>query len=156
MAGGTFTWETWKRMFNSRVFALPLLHGDNMYIIGGCDQMGKPITAFEMYETKKRKWHNLPEMPTARASPAAAILGDKIIVIGGVGEGQNPVNAVEMYNIKAKKWEKMEPLSEALLGLSSVVRGKINMEIPIAKMVASYIANSPILELVESHDSLYV
>lgn len=124
MAGGTYTWETWKRMFNNRVFAVPILNGDNLYIIGGCDQMGKPIPAFEMYEIKKRKWHNLAEMPTARASPAAAIIGDKIVVIGGVGEGQNPVNAVEMFDVKTKKWEKMEPLTEALLGVSCVVRGK--------------------------------
>jgi hypothetical protein len=42
----------------------------------------KPIPAFEMYEIKKRKWHNLAEMPTARASSAAAIIGNKIVVIG--------------------------------------------------------------------------
>lgn len=122
MTSGTYSWETWKRMFNSRVFAIPLLYGDNLYVIGGCDQMGKPLPSFEMYEIKKRKWNNLPAMPTARASPAAAVVGDKIIVIGGVGEGQNPVSAVEMFDIKAKKWEQMESLTEALLGLSCVVR----------------------------------
>ena len=89
--------------------------------------MGTPLDTFEFYETAKRKWHNLPNMETKRAAPAAQVIGDKIVAIGGVGETQAPVDAVEIYDIKAKKWEKKEPLTEPLQGVSSVVKGDFKM-----------------------------
>lgn len=124
MASGTYTWETMKKMHNPRVFATPLVYEGNIFVIGGCDQLGAPLDTFEYYETAKRKWHNLPNMETKRAAPAAQIVGDKIVAIGGVGETQAPVDAVEVYDIKAKKWFKKESLTEPLQGVSSIVKGR--------------------------------
>lgn len=122
MANGTYTWETMKKMHNPRVFATPLVYEGNIYVIGGCDQLGTPLDTCEYYETAKRKWHILPSMQIKRAAPAAQIVGDKIVAIGGVGETQAPVDAIEVYDIKAKKWLTMESLTEPLQGVSSAVR----------------------------------
>ncbi len=44
----TFKWETLKGMPTKRVFSTPVESGDALYVVGGCDQMGTPIDAFEV------------------------------------------------------------------------------------------------------------
>ncbi|XP_033746811.1 kelch domain-containing protein 8B-like [Pecten maximus] len=123
--GGGYKWETLKMMMNPRVFATPVLHNDELYIIGGCDEKGEPLDSCEHYNAAKRKWNSLSCMPTKRAAPACGVVKDKIIAIGGVGTSQGPVNAVEVYCIASKKWTSMEPLVEPLLGLSLVIKDEL-------------------------------
>ena len=126
---GTFISESSsKKMVYPRVFSTPVIHNDNIYVVGGCDQMGQPVDSFECYDYSKKKWMTLQSMPTKRAAPAVGVVGDKIVAIGGVGDVQQPVNAVEVYDIKEKVWKQQEDLPEGLLGISSVVKG-INSEL---------------------------
>jgi len=121
-----YKWETLKAMPSKRVFASPLIHEDNFYVVGGCDERGIPVDCFEMYNTKQKKWHRLQNIPTKRAAPSVAAIGNKIVAVAGVAESQTPLNAVEIYDISEKKWTSMDPLGQRLLGVSNVVRdGKI-------------------------------
>ncbi|XP_060062953.1 kelch domain-containing protein 8B-like [Ylistrum balloti] len=120
--GGSYKWETLKMMMNPRVFATPVLHNGELYIIGGCDEKGEPLDSCEHYNAAKRKWNTLNSMPTKRAAPACGVVKDKIVAIGGVGISQDPVDAVEVYCISSKKWTVMESLVRPLLGLSLVVK----------------------------------
>ena len=121
---GTFISESNRKMVYPRVFSTPVIHNDNVYVIGGCDQMGQPVDSFECYDHGKKKWNMLASMPTKRAAPACGVVGDKIVAVGGVGDVQQPVNAVEVYDITEKKWKQLEDLPEGLLGVSAVVKGK--------------------------------
>ena len=121
----SFKWETLKAMPSKRVFASPLIHEDNFYVIGGCDERGVPVDCFEMYNTKQKKWHRLQNIPTKRAAPAVAALGNKIVAVGGVAESQSPLDCVEIYDTSEKKWESVEPLGKKLLGISTVVKGAL-------------------------------
>ena len=120
---GGFIAESLRKMVYPRVFSTPVIHSGNIYVIGGCDQMGQPVDSFECFDYGKKKWQTLQNMPTKRAAPAIGVVGDKIIAIGGVGDVQQPVNAVEVYDIGEKKWKELENLPEGLLGISSVVKG---------------------------------
>lgn len=110
-------------MPSKRVFATPLVHEDNLYIVGGCDEKGVPLDCFEMFSMKQKKWHRLQNMPTKRAAPAVAGIGNKIVAVGGVSESQNPLDAIEVYDITEKKWTTLDPLGEKLLGIACVIRG---------------------------------
>lgn len=120
--GGSYKWETLKMMMNPRVFATAVIHNDELYIIGGCDEKGEPLDTCEHYNAAKRKWTCLSNMPTKRAAPACGVVKDKIVAIGGVGTSQGPVDAVEVYCIASKKWTSMAPLGSPLLGLSLVIK----------------------------------
>lgn len=112
-------------MPTKRVFATPIINDNNLYVIGGCDAAGIPLDAVEMFAGKK-KWRRLASMPTKRAGSAVLSIGTKIIAICGVAVSQEPLDAVEIYDTVTKTWTTMEPLGEPLLGVSAVVKGKIN------------------------------
>ncbi len=46
---GSYKWETLKPMPTKRVFSTPVeASNGHLFVIGGCDQMGTPIDAFEV------------------------------------------------------------------------------------------------------------
>jgi len=68
--GGTFRSESLRKMVYPRVFSTPVVIGQMIYVVGGCDQMGQPVDSFEVYDVVKNKWTTLQNMPTKRAAPA--------------------------------------------------------------------------------------
>ena len=46
--GKPYKWETLKGMPTKRVFSTPVEAKGSLYVVGGCDQMGTPIDAFEV------------------------------------------------------------------------------------------------------------
>ena len=46
--GKAHKWETLKGMPTKRVFSTPIEAKGSLYVVGGCDQMGTPIDAFEV------------------------------------------------------------------------------------------------------------
>ena len=44
----SYKWETLKGMPTKRVFSTPVEAKGMLYVVGGCDQMGTPIDAFEV------------------------------------------------------------------------------------------------------------
>lgn len=129
MASGVenkFKWEKpdkKKTMPTKKVYTSPIEVDGKLYVVGGCDQVGKPIDTFEVFNTENGKWTRLAQMPTKRAGGLTLSVGKKIVVLGGVGHNQEPVDAVEIYNVENKSWSKGSSLVEPLLGLSGVVKG---------------------------------
>lgn len=122
-AGSLLQWQSTAPMPTKRVFATSVVHKNFLYIIGGCDVSGVPLDAMEMYDGHK-KWKRLMSMPTRRAGTAAVVVEDKIISMAGVAESQEPLDAVEIFDTNARTWSVVEPLGEALLGISAVTRGE--------------------------------
>ena len=67
---GIYKADSLRKMVYPRVFSSPVIHKKNIYVIGGCDQLGQPVDSFEMFDTVKKKWSTLQNMPTKRAAPA--------------------------------------------------------------------------------------
>lgn len=68
--GKVFKSDSLRKMVYPRVFATPVILDNNIYVVGGCDQMGQPVDGFEVYDISKNKWTTLQSMPTKRAAPA--------------------------------------------------------------------------------------
>eukprot|EP00061_Rhincodon_typus_P015195 g42733.t1 len=101
----SFHWQSLASLPVGRVYCTPVESGDQLYVIGGCDEDGSPVSNCEVYYPEANQWTSLPPMPTARAGVAVAALGKQILVIGGVGVHQNALSTVEMYNVDEGKWE---------------------------------------------------
>ncbi|XP_048408890.1 kelch domain-containing protein 8A isoform X3 [Stegostoma tigrinum] len=95
----SFHWQSLASLPVGRVYCTPVESGDQLYVIGGCDEDGSPVSNCEVYYPEANQWTSLPPMPTARAGVAVAALGKQILVIGGVGVHQNALSTVEMYNV---------------------------------------------------------
>lgn len=57
--------------------------GDNVILLGGVDQHGKPLATVTIYNVKTERWHFLPAMNEERKSCSAVVIQDMIIVMGG-------------------------------------------------------------------------
>ncbi|KAJ8258710.1 hypothetical protein COCON_G00177220 [Conger conger] len=117
-----FHWQSLARLSSGRVYHSLAEAGGQLYIIGGCDEAGRPINALELYSPEVDQWVGLPPMPTPRAGAAVAVLGKQLLVVGGVGKDQRPLKAVEMYNTDEGKWRKRSSLREAAMGVSIMAK----------------------------------
>ncbi|KAK5913105.1 hypothetical protein CesoFtcFv8_002919 [Champsocephalus esox] len=117
-----FHWQSLSRLASGRVYHSLCEVGGQMYMLGGCDAVGRPSPALELYSPEGDRWMTLPQMPTPRAGAAVAVLGKQILVVGGVGEDQSPLKVVEMFNTEEGKWRKRSTLREALMGVSITVK----------------------------------
>ena len=137
-------------MPTKRVFSTAVVTNNQLFIIGGCDAAGKPLDSFEQFDMKK-KWNRLRDMPTKRAGVAATVVGKKIVAIGGVSQEQTPMDSVEVYNLEDKTWKSMEPLGEALLGVSCVTRGED--QTIISENVLGYLNEDSVLKKKKSYSN---
>uniref|UniRef100_UPI00398F2CBA kelch domain-containing protein 8A n=1 Tax=Pristiophorus japonicus TaxID=55135 RepID=UPI00398F2CBA len=117
-----FHWQPLAPLPFGRVYCTPVECGGQLYLLGGCDQAGTPMSSCEVYSPEANRWTALPPMPTPRAGVAVAALGKRMMVIGGMGVRQNPLSTVEMYNVEEGRWEKKNSLCEAAMGVSVTVK----------------------------------
>ncbi|XP_029441923.1 kelch domain-containing protein 8A isoform X2 [Rhinatrema bivittatum] len=117
-----FHWQTLAPLPSRRVYCSLVEVGGQIFAIGGCDDGGAPVNAFEVYSPEANQWTSLSPMPTARAGVAVAALGKRLMVIGGVGMQQSPLKVVELYNIDEGRWRRKSLLREAAMGISVTVK----------------------------------
>ena len=90
-----------------------------MFISGGCDKQGQPITRAEVFDFDSRKWNRLPDLPTPRAAAGnngCIVRNNKLIIVGGVTTGQKPLDRVDCYDITSNKWEHFLSLPIGVVG----------------------------------------
>ena len=122
---GPLKWESLPPMPTKRVYSSAIELEGLLYVIGGSDQKGQTLDAFECYNPKRKKWMRLLNLPNPRAQPAVVTLGSKIVVVGGVGSDARAVNSVDIYDVKEKKWlENVTTMEEKLQGVSAVVHSE--------------------------------
>ena len=119
-----YKWGCNPPMPTKRVFTAPVVAGEKLFVVGGCDSRGTPLSTFEVYDPAKNKWFRLINMPTKKAGTCAVAIGNKVLTFGGVSLTQKPLDEVEIYDPQTKQWKAGDSLKEPLLGLASVVRGK--------------------------------
>lgn len=123
MAGASsgFVWESLPDMPTKRVYSAATVHGDYLFVLGGCDARGQPLDAVDRYDSKTNKWLSLKKMPSPRASfTAISLTEERLVVIGGVNLQQKPVGAIDVYNIATDNWRTLASLPTPVLGAAVV------------------------------------
>ncbi|XP_006628606.1 kelch domain-containing protein 8A [Lepisosteus oculatus] len=121
-AAHEFHWLSLAPLPTGRVYHSLAEVGGQLFVVGGCDETGQPISALELYSPEVDQWVGLPPMPTPRAGAAVAVLGKQLLVLGGVGIDQRPLKSVELYNTEEGRWRKRSALREAAMGISLTVK----------------------------------
>ncbi|MBN3274395.1 KLD8A protein, partial [Polyodon spathula] len=117
-----FRWQSLAPLPSGRVYHSLVEAGGQLFVVGGCDESGRPRSALELYCPEVDQWISLPPMPTPRAGAATAVLGKRLVVVGGMGLDQRPLKAVEVYNTDEGKWRKRSSLRAAAMGISMTVK----------------------------------
>jgi len=122
MTAASYAWTSLPSLDAARVYMSVAFYDGLVYVVGGCDEMGQPVSSLEAFDIASKAWIKLRNMPTKRAAPIVAAFDGKIVAIGGVGSTQAPVDSVELYNIGENKWKRLQALSEPLMGMASFLK----------------------------------
>ena len=95
-------------------------HGDEVIIIGGRNQKNEILNLALVYDYKKSKCRQLPNMKHKRAECAAVISGNKVYVMGGFNWESRYLNSVECLDLANLLWEDLPPMNEAKDKISAV------------------------------------
>ena len=79
--------------------------GDNVLLIGGADQQGKPLATVVIYNVKTEKWHILPPMNEKRKACSAVVIQNMIIVMGGRAQNNTCLRSVECFDFYNYTWQ---------------------------------------------------
>lgn len=117
-----YEWTAMEPLSEVRVYASVVVCNNRIFIVGGCDGIGKPVDNLDMYDPSTNEWTSLKHMHTKRAAPVTSTISNKIVAIGGIGLDQQPVDAVEVYKIEENKWKRLQPFSEPIMGMAHFVK----------------------------------
>eukprot|EP00794_Sanderia_malayensis_P006219 gene6219-6935_t len=108
-------WEALDPLPTLRAYPAALYHQGFVYVIGGCNQVGQPLDAFEVYDPVANTWKQLPSMTVKRAQPSVVLHKDKLVVIGGCKELNRPVQEVECFDLESQEWSQLPSLPASIL-----------------------------------------
>jgi len=92
----------------------PFLHfdapiPDQLYVVGGRNQMQEPLDTVEMFDSWHGKWVECPPMLKSRAGCAAAALPDgRLLVVGGYDQGgivTGVLKSCEVFDPAKQEWD---------------------------------------------------
>lgn len=108
---------------NSHVAAT--LPDGRIYALGGQDNNGTELAAFEYFQPGSAGWSTLLAMPTARTSFAAAPLGTSLYAISGSRFSANTpyTRVVEVYDTTAHTWSQVTSIPNGRYGHAAVALG---------------------------------
>ena len=97
-----------------------------IYVIGGDDGSGNPLSVVEEYDPVTNSWTSKASMPTARGLLTSSVVNGKIYAIGGEDNLENELSTVEEYDPATDSWTTKTNMPTARDKItSSVVNGKI-------------------------------
>jgi N-acetylneuraminic acid mutarotase len=97
-----------------------------IYVIGGYQTEGTPISVVEVYDPFTDSWDTKTPMPTARGTLGCAVADGKIYAIGGGVVGSVNRSIVEVYDPATDSWDTKTPMPTARNEVATcTVNGKI-------------------------------
>ena len=94
---------------------------ENVMIMGGGDNNGKPLNKVLMYNIKTQKSRMLPDMKYKRKGCVAAVVRDTVIVMGGQDERGNYLKSVEGFKFNSCMWQELPDMLERRFRATVVV-----------------------------------
>lgn len=126
-------WREGNPMPTARTALTAKFIDDQLYAVGGVDDVHNVVTTIEAYNPMNDTWTDKAPMPTARHHLTSSAVDGKLYVIGGrlLGDGvPRPVNEAlsnfndnEMYDPITNTWTKLEQMPTKRSGLASVPIG---------------------------------
>ena len=85
--------------------------GDDIYVIGGLDELGDPMDVVEMYNVQNNSWKPIAPLPKPLHHTAATNYGGKIYVAGGfISREWIPTNYLFIYDPIKSQWTQGESM----------------------------------------------
>jgi non-specific serine/threonine protein kinase len=96
-------------------------------VVGGLTADGSPSARVDIYDTRRRRWIRLPDLPEARRSAMAASRGGRLYVVGGYGPGAGGTEASDRaWVLFDRRWHPLPPLPEPrAAGGAAIVRNRL-------------------------------
>jgi DNA-binding CsgD family transcriptional regulator len=106
---GLGQWQTRANKPTPVASASGAIIGGELYIPGGFDVNGAPVTTLDIYNIAADRWSSGPNLPEPRADYALAQIEGKLYVFGG-HDGTGPVSTTLIYDPGAGQWSSGVPL----------------------------------------------
>ncbi len=132
----TDTWATGKNMNHARGGAAVSVVDGNIYVMGGTglpmiiNHPGPFLSSIEVYDSKRKHWREIGDMPTAKSGHTASVINGKIYVIGGYfrnqGQHTKDYKTIEIYHPRTGRWTQKPDMPDAKVGhKAEVINGNI-------------------------------
>lgn len=97
-----------------------VLIGEKIYIPGGRDKEGHPVSTLEIYDPRQDRWMTGASLPESLANCALADFEGLLYLFGGT-DGQEAQDSVWVYDPKEDAWQSGTSMISAREGASAVV-----------------------------------
>ncbi|XP_050422305.1 kelch-like protein diablo isoform X2 [Adelges cooleyi] len=106
-------WVSTSPMLTFRTQFAVCTQGNYIYVVGGEDIKGKPLSSIEYYDTCSKIWHEIKEpMPIPRTQ-CGAIINDCCLYVF-FGHVEDLDRRVDCYNINKKYWTQLDPMPHSI------------------------------------------
>lgn len=96
-------WQTLQTKPTAVADVQGVLIGEKIYVPGGRDSSGAPVTALEIYDPRRDVWETGADLPAAVSAYALADLEGLLYLFGG-WDGETALDTVWVYDPAADRW----------------------------------------------------
>ena len=115
-------WSFRASMPTPRVGAMAAAFGNDIYVVGGMDGLGRILDVVERYDPVTDRWETgLPPLPAPRAHAAAVVFEGRLYVIGGRDPDGKVREEVWSYDPGENRWTPFEDLDREREGAAAVI-----------------------------------
>ncbi|WP_420454619.1 Kelch repeat-containing protein [Rubrivirga sp.] len=111
-------WESIDGIRTPRAGAAGAVLDGRLFVIGGRDAEGRPLTSVEVFEPGVG-WTVTTNLSVARVNAAASVLDGRVVVMGGADANGEPIADAEAYEPDLGSWVPFEPLQTPREGLGA-------------------------------------
>lgn len=98
-----------------------VVHGDRLFVVGGCETVGRRVASVHIFDFKMETWSRGADMPVAREG-CIALKDGRIYAPAGY-DGEKAIAAFQVYDIARDQWTRRPDLPVKMSAHSAVVCG---------------------------------
>ena len=106
-------WRPIPAMIDGRCKHRSVVHSEMVYVIGGEDDLDKPLSSVEGYDTKAKGWIPLPSMKKALSDPLVSTYGHRLFVFGGIECDDTTSISSQVYDTVWCEWKSVADMPES-------------------------------------------
>ena len=115
------SWSNGESMPTERAEITATNIGDDIYVIGGFDELGDPMDVVEVYNVQNNSWKSVTPLPKPLHHTAASTFDGKIYVVGGfLSREWIPTNHLFIYDPVKNDWTEGESMPTARGALNAL------------------------------------
>ena len=132
-------WRPMPPMLDGRCKHRSVIHSDIVYVIGGEDDMDKPLHSVEGFDIKSKKWQGIQPMKKALSDPLVTTYGHQVFVFGGIERDDTTSLSSQLYDTVWGEWKSCSDMPESCrLGSVATVNDRIYIVGGYTKSCMSY------------------